>query len=206
MIYAGFGLQFISYVLLRGKYGLGGWQRYWSLNYAICFMVLVFLYLELWSRLGSRLARGLSCVLTIVILMILFQDAQWQAGRYQIMGERYHRLDSQIGIWIGENTRPSARIGLYQAGAIKFFGDRYIVDFAGLIDRSVPDELRQKGALRLILDKDIDYIAPFGTERLERYGADIRDERFFTRVEIPESRGLVKVRKRAIRQYLQEGN
>jgi 4-amino-4-deoxy-L-arabinose transferase-like glycosyltransferase len=204
VIYAGFLLQFIAYVLFRKSYMIGGGHRYISLNYAVCFMSLAFLYVKILNLRRPKYARRLGSFLTVIILLVLFQDAKWQAGTYQAMGEYFHQMDGQVGVWIKKHTVPDVRIGLFQAGGVKFYGERDVIDFTGLIDYSILAELRQKGALRVILEKDIDYIAPFGNRCLDKYGVDVRDTRFFSKNRLPESRGVVRVKKREVEQYVQE--
>jgi hypothetical protein len=60
-----------------------------------------------------------------------------------------HRLDPRIGIyravgeWLKENTHPKALVGTLEVGAIGYYSDRPIVDFAGLIQPDVAMQLNK---------------------------------------------------------------
>ena len=64
--------------------------------------------------------------------------------------------------WIASNTEDNALIAAHDIGALGYFGERRIVDLAGLINPDVIPIIRNEDALMLYLnEKDVDYILTF---------------------------------------------
>lgn len=47
----------------------------------------------------------------------------------------------QVGLWLKQNTPPNAKVGALEVGAIGFYSERYMVDFAGLIQPDVAAQM-----------------------------------------------------------------
>jgi hypothetical protein len=64
--------------------------------------------------------------------------------------------------WISSHTEPEALIAAHDIGALGYYGDRRILDLAGLIDPEVIPILRNEKAISRYLDeKDADYLMTF---------------------------------------------
>jgi len=64
--------------------------------------------------------------------------------------------------WIRTNTEPSARIAAHDIGALGYFGDREVLDLAGLADASVIPLLRDERRLaELLVARRADYLMTF---------------------------------------------
>lgn len=64
--------------------------------------------------------------------------------------------------WVRSNTPPQAVIAAHDIGALGYFGQRRIVDLAGLISPEVVPFIRDEAALRSYLDRvDVDYLVVF---------------------------------------------
>ena len=67
-----------------------------------------------------------------------------------------YSINVEAGLWIKEHTPPSATVGVNDAGAIRYFGDRYTIDLIGLNNKDVtfgrvnrPDLLTQSDWLAI---------------------------------------------------------
>ena len=92
---------------------------------------------------------------------------------------------------------------VYQAGGIKYFGDREIVDVGVCTDHTtMPYMSMKRGKLKLIIERKVDYIASFGDDWLDPEGISLSDTRFFIRIPV-RCRGLFKVNKENIKKALE---
>jgi hypothetical protein len=65
-------------------------------------------------------------------------------------------------LWVRENTSNDALIGAHDIGALGYFGDRDIIDLAGLISPDVIPFIRDEILLAEYLDtKNVDYLMTF---------------------------------------------
>ncbi len=112
--------------------------------------------------LGRRIPlRGLNLaqLLSIALLLALM------VGQCVSIWRMSHRLDSRIGIyravgeWLRTNTPPEALVGTLEAGAIGYYSDRPLVDFAGLIQPEV--------AVQLMTDSTYDEAAQWAVQRFK---------------------------------------
>ena len=64
--------------------------------------------------------------------------------------------------WIAANTEPDARIAAHDIGALGYFGEREIIDLAGLISPDVIPFIRDEAQLAAYLDSQrVDYLMTF---------------------------------------------
>ena len=67
-----------------------------------------------------------------------------------------------IAHWVNQNTPEDALIAAHDIGAIGYFGDRDLVDLAGLISPDVIPFIREEDQLAAFLDsKSVDYLITF---------------------------------------------
>lgn len=68
----------------------------------------------------------------------------------------------RVARWVNENTAADAVIGAHDIGALRYFGNREILDLAGLITPDVIPFIRDEGQLALYLDRNrADYLVTF---------------------------------------------
>jgi hypothetical protein len=64
--------------------------------------------------------------------------------------------------WIAENTEPEALIAAHDIGALGYFGERRLVDLAGLVSPEVIPFIRNEDRLSKYMDeKGVDYLMTF---------------------------------------------
>jgi hypothetical protein len=64
--------------------------------------------------------------------------------------------------WVAENTPPDALVAAHDIGALGYFGDRPLLDLAGLISPDVIPFIRDEARLRAYLDSQAaDYLVTF---------------------------------------------
>ena len=152
-----------------------------------------------WRGVGAALGVAL---LALTLLSLL--DYSWYIQSYQSKARYFHRLDYSIGEWLARNTSPTCRVALYQAGGIKFFSDRYVIDGGGVTEHTIWQYLKRGTFAQAIIDRKADYVASFGDEWLAPEGVSMNDTRFFRRVDLP-CRGLFEVVNRdGLATYLRE--
>ena len=188
--------------------GAAGEDRYLALDYA-----LVYLYsaIVIGSLVGGlppfpRLRgiwRNVLRISGVIVLagwgLLLFGDHSFCRHSYAFKGCYFRDLDYVIGYWLKQNSQPNARVLLYQAGGIAFFGERRIIDMWAVTDHTMERYLKMPGGtLQALVDREADYVASFGDDRLDSDGVSLGDTNLFTRVPL-RCRGLYKVNKPAVR-------
>ena len=157
------------------------------------------------SRTGKYLRWGASataCIASVLLVLTTIADRRFHEIHFRVMSNYFHFLDYSIGEWLAKNTPKETTVALYQAGGIKFFGNRTIIDGGAVTDHTMlPYARRKKEMAEAIVERDADYVAPFGDEWLASSGLHMRDPRFFTPVNL-RCRGLYKVNKPALREYV----
>jgi len=125
------------------------WPFYWSRYFdpAIPFLLLVVavgaITVLSWSRAGLALSFGRKaggvlamCVVALPLLSYprgLLMKSELFAWNVQNVNE----MNVEIGHWLRENTEPDQWIGATDAGAIRFFSNRNIIDLVGLNNSTV---------------------------------------------------------------------
>ena len=111
---------------------------------------------------GKRISRILSTVWILSILLV-------NAGFY-IIGARTYANDVAIiesemvdtAHWIRKNTPADSLVAAHDIGALGFYGERVILDLAGLISPAVLPVIRDEaGLLTLIRKSDAKYLMTF---------------------------------------------
>jgi hypothetical protein len=68
----------------------------------------------------------------------------------------------QIARWVNKNTPQTAVIGAHDIGGLGYFGDREIIDLAGLVSPDVIPFIRDQAQLATYLnEKEADYLITF---------------------------------------------
>lgn len=148
------------------------------------------------------LAAGTSFAASVLLVCGTIADRRFHEVHFRIMSNYFHFLDYSIGEWLAKNTPKETKVALYQAGGIKFFGNRTIIDGGAVTDHTMRPYAKKKKEMAVaIVERDADYVAPFGDEWLASSGLHMRDPRFFTPVNL-RCRGLYKVNKPALREYV----
>jgi hypothetical protein len=150
-------------------------------------------------RIVARLGASAILVLWAVLLL---GDHGFRRRSYIVKSQYFYALDYTIGLWLQQNTPPSTRVALYQAGGIRFFSGRPVIDLGAVTDYEKRKYWSDThGKLRAIVEGGADYVASFGDDWLDKEGVSLRDEKIFTRVPL-QCRGLFKVNRPAARAAL----
>ena len=145
LIWAWTGLYFLAYHLL----GVPGYFWYYAplvpgWVVGIGLGLAFFMDERLLDRFSkSTLWSRISLVLVGLLFTSLFVS---QVYRAQNVGQRLdHRylIYQAVGKWFAENTSADAYVGALEVGIIGYFGQRRMLDFAGLIQPDVADQMQQ---------------------------------------------------------------
>ncbi len=97
---------------------------------------------------------------TTILVLVAF----WVQGALAY-GEDVAIIESEmvtVGHWIAENTSPDALIAVHDIGAIGYYGNRSMLDLAGLISPEVIPFIRDEDRLATYLDQQgADYLVTF---------------------------------------------
>lgn len=189
--------------------GAAEWQRYLTLEHLVVVVAMAVVLGRIYATVARTwsitIARvGIATTLAAALTLFL-PDLNWQASARNLISRYFYSLDYRTGLWLASNVHPSTRIGLYQAGGVKFFSGLYAVDFGELMAPKLSDYKRRRAGYQAILDYEIDYLAEFGRDWLVAWGVpDSEDPRFFQPVREGgyAGRGLVRVDRQAIAAHL----
>lgn len=78
------------------------------------------------------LASSVTALFFVSILLFVPSSFQQQSELYSWNTFNIREMQVQLGEWVKENTPENATIYVNDAGAIKYFGERYTVDIVGL--------------------------------------------------------------------------
>lgn len=109
-------------------------------------------------RLHWFVSRGwISATVTIALIFMGLGTSAYAQDVAVIQGEMV-----AMARWISVNTEVDALIAAHDIGALGYYGDRQIVDLAGLVSPEVIPILRDEGALAELLDeRAVDYLMTF---------------------------------------------
>ena len=111
------------------------------------------------SSVRSRLVR-FAWISTIILVLVAF----WIQGALTY-GEDVAIIESEmvtVGHWIASNTPPDSLIAAHDIGAIGYYGNRKMLDLAGLISPEVIPFIRDESRLAEYLDEQgADYLVTF---------------------------------------------
>jgi hypothetical protein len=79
------------------------------------------------------------CVFVIALLVILpmIPNYSYQATFYAKAAGNINDMQVTIGLWLNENTPPDAVFATHDAGALRFFSNRTMIDLAGLVSPDI---------------------------------------------------------------------
>jgi hypothetical protein len=109
----------------------------------------------LWKRVISK--AGLAA---IVLVLGLF----WVLGG-RAFGRDVALIESEMvraAVWVSENTEPDAIVAAHDIGALGYFGNRKLIDLAGLVSPEVIPFIRDEGEIAAYLNEhEADYLVTF---------------------------------------------
>ena len=76
-------------------------------------------------------------LLFFVIITPLTVPYVWQATFYGKAAGNINDMQVHMGYWLNENTPPDAVLAIHDAGAIRFFSNRRVIDLAGLVSPAI---------------------------------------------------------------------
>jgi hypothetical protein len=68
----------------------------------------------------------------------------------------------RAAVWVAESTEPDALVAAHDIGALGYFGNRKLIDLAGLVSPEVIPFIRDEGAIAAYLNEhEADYLVTF---------------------------------------------
>lgn len=125
-----------------------------------------FLWNEIQETGKRRMAfRLLACLLGVLALVRHPESLRERAAIYSRNCKNIEELQVRIGHWIAQNTLQDAAIASHDAGAIRYFGNRPVIDYLGLNDHRIARD-REKRSKLLASPQ---FLAEFMKERGAQY-------------------------------------
>lgn len=72
-------------------------------------------------------------ILLFIVITPMLPHFVWQATNYGKAAGNINDMQVHIGYWLDENTPPDAVFAIHDAGALRFFSGRSVIDFGGLV-------------------------------------------------------------------------
>ncbi|MEJ2720595.1 MAG: hypothetical protein P8181_05575 [bacterium] len=126
--------------------------------FALGYSVLLTGRFEL-SRLGASAARRVRVVVVaaaavgLLVCVPAFTGSFKDRRGHLITDSRaIDRINVEAGLWINEHTPPGATIGVNDAGAIRYFGNRHTIDLLGLNNQDIA--FRRMSSLDALIRSD----------------------------------------------------
>jgi hypothetical protein len=66
----------------------------------------------------------------------------WQVSRMTVAPDSRLEIYHEVGQWLNQNTATDASIGTLEVGIIGYYAERRMIDFAGLIQPSVAQQMQ----------------------------------------------------------------
>ncbi|MBU0755105.1 MAG: hypothetical protein KJ645_08180 [Planctomycetes bacterium] len=137
------------------------WARYFIPALTGLYLLTGFFLQRLW-RSESRYLKGSALLLALVLGACLVAQNQRFASNQALNCRDIARFNMAAGKWIAEHTAPEDRIAVHDAGAIRYFGQREVLDLGGLNSHTLTDltplinrvDIADSAALAAYLDAD----------------------------------------------------
>ena len=101
-------------------------------------------------------------LLAILIITPMFPFYTWQATNYGKAVGNINDMQVTIGYWLANNTPPDAVFATHDAGALRFFSNRTLIDLAGLVTPvMVHGNLTDQEKLQYLHDHGCNYFVYF---------------------------------------------
>lgn len=133
-------------------------------------------------------------LLTPVILTLAPRSAR-QFRHFKVYSLR-HKLYSEAGIWLRENTDPGAEIGYIEVGTIAYWSQRPIHDYLGLVSPSSLDFVSRGDIVGAVLEHPAEYMIRHSRVRMleQAYKTPWFDEHYVEVADFALSGGLEALR------------
>lgn len=86
----------------------------------------------------DKIRRGF----VILLLLTLFLTQILHVSKMQFTNDARFQIYRAVGEWLAENTAADATVGALEVGMIGFFSQRPMIDFAGLLQPEVSDQMK----------------------------------------------------------------
>jgi hypothetical protein len=94
-------------------------------------------------KINHKKAATFANILVIFLLMILFLSQGQSVWRFRQAPDDRITIYRAVGEWLEANTHSNASVGALEVGIIGYYAQRYMVDFAGLIQPDVALQLKR---------------------------------------------------------------
>ncbi|MBN4064766.1 hypothetical protein JYU04_03415 [Dehalococcoides mccartyi] len=123
------------------------------------------------NRMQSVSARAIRLTpLSLLVVLAVTFTTFGALGKWAQLAEDYswntqniHEVDVEAGMWLKENTPEDANVLVFDAGAIRYFSERNIIDVVGLNSR----EFMGREHVDVVFTEQPDYVAIFSVPQYE---------------------------------------
>ena len=104
------------------------------------------------------------CVFVVAALIIvpMIPSYSYQATFYGTAADNINDMQVEIGLWLNENTPPDAVFATHDAGALRYFSNRTMIDLAGLVSPDIiHGNMTDLDKIQYLHDRGCNYIVFF---------------------------------------------
>jgi len=146
---------------------------------AIVFKLALSSFLEVKDQLTIDLI-GLSILIFIIITPIV-PHYMWQATNYGKAAGNINDMQVHLGYWLDENTPPDSVFVTHDAGALRFFSGRTMIDMAGLVSPDIIHRnMTDSEKMQYLYDHGCNYFVFF--DELFRYWTHFLPSNAYSRI------------------------
>lgn len=141
----------LTYLVLLPQPGTA--TRYQAINHLLLWWLLALGLVALWPR--RRLAVAAACALALIVAV----DVGYWRGVYAANLDHMREVRIAAARYLARETPPGARVAAYDIGALRYFGERTILDLGGLTDTEFVNYERLGRVDHYLKDRQADYVA-----------------------------------------------
>ncbi len=127
---------------------------------ALIFRMIFLGILELRNDLSPDII--VASLLVFLIIMPMYPYYVWQATNFGKAAGNINDMQVHLGYWLAENTPQDAVFATHDAGALRFFSNRTMIDLAGLVSPDmIHGNLTPQEKMQYLCDHGCDYFVFF---------------------------------------------
>jgi hypothetical protein len=101
-------------------------------------------------------------IIAVLIIVPMIPSYSYQATFYGKAVGNINDMQVKIGLWLNENTPPDAVFATHDAGALRYFSNRTLIDLAGLVSPDIiHGNMTDSEKMQYLHDRGCNYIVFF---------------------------------------------
>jgi hypothetical protein len=145
------GLHNLTYLVLLPDTGTA--TRYQAINHLLLWWLVALGLAALWRR------KNLFAVAAVVVGMLVVTDVAFWKGVYDANLEHMRKVRIAAAEFLTTGLPAGSRVAAFDIGALRYFGDKPIIDLGGLTDTAFADYQRRGAVDQYLKDRGATHLA-----------------------------------------------